>query len=348
MQALSTNRADRVAVNLLTRREWSLVLAVSLFASVIAGFVLSRVGPPGDPERQDPFQAILEDVTGATAWRYGARDDHGRVLDTIKIIENPEGGYLAVYHAWSGDEFLVHLATSTDLIRWAFTTTLEAGASQPTIASLPNGGYLVAFEKEADGSHLRFAYYSDPASLFEGVPQRIFDAPRTLSPFHEGTPNIYGVAMGESVTNSRIVAGFHYFDDRLGVDRVATGVLRNFTTWTTEDSTAYNEALVSESAKGNIGDRDDGAFLGEEYIVQEVQFAAGDWSSWRVFLYEVSTDTFALLNIKSHAGSTAFANPTFTVLKSPNGADCVVVTYFVPQESAKGGESGQLIFYTEY
>ena len=335
-------------VNLSTRREWSLVLAISLLASALVGLVLSRVGPPGDPERQDPFQALLEDVSGATAWRYSARDDYGRVLDTIKIIENPEGGYLAVYHAWSGDEFLVYLATSTDLLRWTFTTILEAGASQPTIASLPNGGYLVAFEKEADGSHLRFAYYSDPAGLFEGVPERIFDVPLTLSPFHEGTPNIYGVAMGESITDSRIVTGFHYFDDRLGVDRVATGVLRNFTTWTAEDATAYNEALVSEGAKGNIGDRDDGAFLGEEYIVQEVQFAAGDWSSWRVFLYEVSADNFALLNIKSHSGSTAFANPTFTVLKSPNGADCVVVTYFVPQEGAKSGESGQWIFYTEY
>lgn len=169
-----------------------------------------------------------------------------------------------------------------------------------------------------------------------------------MSPFHEGTPNIYNVTTEGDITNSRLVVGFHYFDHGLGVDRVATGVLLNFTTWTTQDETTYNAELVARGAEGNIGDRDNGAFLGREYNLQEVQFGVGDWSSWRVFLYDVSTEAFTLLDIETHGGSTAFANPTFTLLKSPSGADCVVVTYFLPHEGARGGEAGQLIFYTEF
>jgi hypothetical protein len=55
-----------------------------------------------------------------------------------------------------------------------------------------------------------------------------------------------------------------------------------------------------------------------------------------------------MLNIKTHKGSTSFGNPTFTFLKSPNGKDCIVVTYFLFSEGAKSGEAGQLIFYKEF
>ncbi|MFQ6012196.1 MAG: amidohydrolase family protein [Thermoplasmata archaeon] len=300
-----------------------------------------------EPEQGAAFRSILEDVSGATAFRYGARDDQGQVLDTIKIIENPEGGYLGVYHSSIAGTFRVRLATSTDLLRWTFQGTLETRASQPTIAPLPDGGYLVAFEKESEGAHLRFQYYPDLESLLGAVPQRTFDAPQTLSSL-EGTPSIYEATMDGGIANSEIVVGFHFFRGALGVDRVATGVLRDFATWTATEEAAYNAELVSRGAQGNIGDRDSGEFRGRAYRLQEVQFAPRDWSSWRVFLYDVPTEAFTPLEIKTRAGSTAFANPTFTLLRSPSGADCVVVTYFLPHEGAKGGEAGQLIFYNEF
>ncbi len=303
--------------------------------------------PP--PDRVTTFRTILENVTDATAFRYGARDDRGQVLDTIKIIENPEGGYLGVYHSYIAGTFQVRLAASTSLLDWTFAGTLETGASQPTLAGLSDGGYVVAFEKEGEGgSHLRFQHYPSLARLLEGVPQRVFDAPRTLSPFHEGTPNIHRVTMSDGIDDSEIIVGFHYFDPNLGVDRVASGILRNFATWTTKHEAAYNGELIAMGAEGNIGDRDRGAFLGKEYNLQEVQFAIGDWRSWRVLLYDVMEGAFTLLDIKTHAGSVSFANPTFTVLKSPSGADAVVVTYFLPHEGARDGEAGQLIFYTEF
>lgn len=57
---------------------------------------------------------------------------------------------------------------------------------------------------------------------------------------------------------------------------------------------------------------------------------------------------FHKLNITTHKGSTSFGNPTFTWLKSPNGKDCIVVTYFLFSEGAEEGEAGKLIFYKEF
>ena len=45
------------------------------------------------------FRGLIEDVTAATAYRYGATDDRGHVMDTAKIAWIPEAGaFAAVYH----------------------------------------------------------------------------------------------------------------------------------------------------------------------------------------------------------------------------------------------------------
>ena len=48
------------------------------------------------------IQTVLGDVVGSTGHRYGVRDSDGNTMDTAKIIANPSGGYLAIYHR--GDE----------------------------------------------------------------------------------------------------------------------------------------------------------------------------------------------------------------------------------------------------
>ena len=88
------------------------------------------------------IQTILGDVAGSTGHRYDAKDSAGNRMDTVKIITNPAGGYLAVYH--TGNR--VHLASSTDLLNWTFRRTLDPEASQPTICALPTGGFLTAAE----------------------------------------------------------------------------------------------------------------------------------------------------------------------------------------------------------
>ena len=44
-----------------------------------------------------------------TGHRYAVTDSAGNTMDTVKIITNPAGGYLGVYHTGSR----VNLATST-------------------------------------------------------------------------------------------------------------------------------------------------------------------------------------------------------------------------------------------
>ena len=295
------------------------------------------------------IMGLLEDVTAASDYRYDAKDDKGSGLDGIKIIENPNGGYLGVYHSFIGERVDVRLAASTDLINWTYVTTLEPDASQPTIAyHAPTGGYLVAFEKHKAGmGNVKFEYYSNIDNLFAANPSKTYDAPRTLSSLNEGTPNIYNI----NSDLSEIVVGFHYYWQGI-VDKVAKGWLTDLLgqdpMWITQAQTFYNGELQVKGVDGNIGDRDHGWLFGSEYNLQEGQLINGDWGSWRQWLYDYATYDFTLLDIKTHKGSTAFGNGTFTVLKCPNGNNGVVVTYFLFSEGAASGEAGELIFYTEY
>src|SRR6478672_8619841 len=88
------------------------------------------------------IQTLLGDVVGSTAHRYALTDSAGNTMDTVKIIPNPAGGYLGIYHTGSR----VNLATSTDLLTWVFRRSLDAQATQPTIYALPTGGFLTATE----------------------------------------------------------------------------------------------------------------------------------------------------------------------------------------------------------
>jgi photosystem II stability/assembly factor-like uncharacterized protein len=46
----------------------------------------------------------------------------------------------------------------------------------------------------------------------------------------------------------------------------------------------------------------------------------------------------------THGGSTAFANPTATMLRDPEGRDALMATLFVPMEGAAPGEAGSLLY----
>ena len=44
------------------------------------------------------LEGVVENVSGATGKRYQTRDNTGASMDGLKIIGNPRGGYLGVYH----------------------------------------------------------------------------------------------------------------------------------------------------------------------------------------------------------------------------------------------------------
>jgi hypothetical protein len=299
---------------------------------------------------------LIADVPAATSC-YGIRDDLGRTMDTLKVIENPAGGYLAVYHVGTGGGYFeVHLATSSDLMSWTHRALLDE-SSQPTITSTPDGGFLLAVEAGGGGRPpwLRFKYYPDLGRLLAADAARVFDAPHVVAPagrLAEGTPNVYQVTFEPDVDHSTIIAGFHYLrPGRLlgqgDVDRQARGRLAGFRHWTADREPRLDAALEAWTVTGNIGDRDELHWRGQPYTLIEGQFHKGDWRSWRVYLYDPASGAADPVPVRTHRGSVSFANPTATMLTAPSGAPALLITLFLPGEGAAAGEGGPLLYCRE-
>jgi hypothetical protein len=285
-------------------------------------------------------------VRSASAFRYDARDSVGNRMDTAKVIPGPAGGYLAVYH----DDETCHLAASTDLMNWTHRAVIDDPATQPTIAATGDGGLLTAAEfNDGHGGRLRVRYWPTLEALLTGRPAREFLASRTLSPCNEGTPSIRHISLDGDLDASRIELGFHYHRD-CQVDRQAVGTLTGFRAWTAATNPELDVAVERAAAAagqrvgGNIGDRDHLRYLGADYDLIEAQGRRGDFATWRVYLHDRAAGTAEQLDIVTHGGSTAFANPTATMLRDPAGRDAVMVTLFVPMEGAAPGEAGSLLF----
>ncbi|MEV8376270.1 hypothetical protein AB0P21_26245 [Kribbella sp. NPDC056861] len=333
--------------------------AVSALSLPALSATAGSTGPVGPTAVSDPARAelrgIVEDVVGATGKRYNTKDDAGHVMDTVKTIQDTTGGYLAVSHHLASDgHFRVNLATSTDLLNWHWVRELAGSntgpASQPTIAQASNGGFVLAWEQEQPGggnNHLAFRYFANRADLLAGRVTRSFDAPRRLSSCAEGTPNIYGITLSPDIEHSTIEIGGHYWwnCDR---DRQQRGRLTNFNSWTTAAQPTFDNALLHWGVGGNIGDRDQVGFRGYSFGLIEGQYTKGDFGSWRTFVYDYQTGNADRTTIRTNSGSTAFANPTVTALRAPNGQPAVLVTLFIPSEGAGPGEAGVLIYYKTY
>jgi hypothetical protein len=288
---------------------------------------------------------LLCDVPRATAF-HCVRDDRGRTMDTLKVIADPAGGYLAVYHCGAGRGiFEVHVATSPDLARWTWRARLDGFASQPYIAALPDGGFLVAVEGGGAGTPpwLRLHDFASRDDLLAAKASRTFDAPHTLVPRRkhaEGTPNIYAA----SPDRSRIDVGFHYYR-RGKVDRQARGVLTGFAEWTARPEPQIDRALEHWGVNGNIGGRDAFTWNGRQYLLVEGQGERRRWHTWRTYLYDVAGERAWPLPILTRGGSAAIANPTATVLDAPSGGPALLVTAHLFDVGAAEGEAGPLLFY---
>ncbi len=294
------------------------------------------------------LKTVLEDVPAATASRYDAKDSAGHTMDTAKIIADPAGGYMAIYHTDAGPYFQVHLATSTDLMHWQYRQSYGLHTHQPYLAASPDGGFVLA--NEADGPHgnwIQVRYYRSRADLLANHPLRSFDVPHTQVPadhLAEGTPNIYSIALNPDIDHSSIDIGFHYFKDGIS-DRQARGTLVDFSSWSAKAQPRMDQNLLDFGVQGNIGDRDQVTFRGDRFLISEGQFAQGDFGSWRVFLTNEASNQVVQLNVRTQGGSQAFANPTLSLLPSPHGGQALVVTYYIPADHAAPGEAGELIFY---
>ena len=134
---------------------------------------------------------------------------------------------------------------------------------------------------------------------------------------NEGTPSIEQVDLDAGVGASRIELGFHYHRD-CRVDRQAHGTLSGFRSWSAARNPELDAAIeraaaaVGEQVRGNIGDRDHLRYRSQDYDLVEAQGRRGDFATWRVYLYDRSAMTAERLEVVTHGGSTAFANPRAT------------------------------------
>jgi hypothetical protein len=338
----------------------TLAVAWALASGATAGTV--QAAAAGEAAARDRLAALIDDVSGATGAVFDVHDSTGLGTDTIKVIPGAEPGtYLAVYHVdLGGQRFAVRVASSSDLVHWKMGATLARSASQPTIATLPGGGFLVAWEQgrwlRHGVSHLVLAAYANETLLLAGIPAAWRSLPNTLSAQHEGTPSIDSLQMSGdpllpvapgALLSSRIRVGLHYYLPGPGVDRNAAGTLTNFRTWSAQPDPAINDAFGPAIA-GNIGGRDHVEFDGHPFTIVEAQSRHGDFGSFRVYLLDDSDDTLLALHPRTPGGSVAFGNPKVTVLDDPAGHRALLVSLFVFSQGAGPQESGPLVYWSEF
>jgi hypothetical protein len=129
------------------------MINIPTLAGLLAGATMlatCQQGPTGSGLTVQAARAqlrdLIVDVRAATAHRYRVLDDLGR-LGPIKIIPIPEASTFAGVYFTSSDPhgtFHVQLATSPDLMDWTWRVELADQASQPTIAAVSDGGYVLA------------------------------------------------------------------------------------------------------------------------------------------------------------------------------------------------------------
>jgi hypothetical protein len=322
-------------------RTWRGLLA--MLAVVAIGVLIARTAAPATRMPVElarrALQSIVEDVRGATAYRYSVDDDQGRSMDTADVIWIPEAGtFAAVYHSMSQADglFEVHLATSDDLLTWTWRTRLAVRASQATIEPASDGGYVMAWEQSPDPLHIVLTLFRRWADLLDATPSRRIAVPVTTPGCGEGTPSI------EAASSRRVSVAFHYHAGCTR-DRQAVGAT-DWKGWRASTRPLLDSALMRAGARGHIGDRDAIEFQGNRLMLIEGQLAADDPASWRTFLYDPETRSAEPLRIRTHGGTPNAANPTVSRIVI-DGRSAVLVTVFLFTEGAGPGEPGELIYY---
>lgn len=336
-------------------RRW---IAVAAVAAAAAGTtVVVRAGDdepaparaatsPGGPRFQ-AVRRVIERVDRADGVRYDAKDDRGRNLEGLKVVATGAPGarrYVGVSHHARGGTLDVQVVTSRDLLTWRGGRTLQRDASQATVRRLGDGSYLVAWERHAPRNHVALRHYADLDALLAATPDARFDAPLTLAPTAEGTPDIRSARLRGGPGDSTIELGLHVYRDG-DVDRQALATLEDFTRWKARRRTALDADLDALGLRGNHGDRDTFAVGGRAYEVLEAQRRKDDWASWRTYLRDGATGALAPLRMRFRFGQTSYGNPTASVLPGPRGGRVLFTSAFLFTEAAPRG-AGAVIAYT--
>lgn len=293
------------------------------------------------------FKAMLSNVDGSTNHKYGVKDNLGNSMDTSKIIYSPEKNrYLAVYHSDDGNRFSVWLAESTDLLNWNQQVKLfdsSESISQPYIQKI-NDRYYVAAERDTGTySYVQIKRYANADNLYTNNADRTLSITLTFSTSNDGTPSLIDLG-------NRILLGFHWNDVVAKADKQAIG----YVDYELAGYSGMKKVSITHdgSIRGDIGDRDFIVINGVPLIIlegsQELRGSPNFWKSWRIYVGDVSENlnsisryTLTQLSITNTGGGSSLANPSITILPSPNKNSilALVVSYFNFEAD------GPLIFY---
>lgn len=289
----------------------------------------------------------LENIKSAQLYKFQLKDDKGGRMDCLKVFQpTAKGDVYGVYHAMTGGVLSICLGISEkELTQWRQLCVLDEHGSQATVHVCEDGGFLIAYEKDAPNAvHIRLRYYPDLAALTGGKFSHEYDIARTLAPTAEGTPSFESVKIENSdPAKSEIRMRFHYFENA-NVDQLAEGRLSNFKSWTSSPLEQLNKTIAQQGGLGNIGDRDRFTWRGRSYYLQEVQLKRLDWGSWRTFLCDAQGSPIKQLAFKTPGGSVAFSNSTVTRIEDAKGRERLVVTQFIHRAGSRLKEHGELIY----
>jgi len=286
----------------------------------------------------------LEDIPKAELHQFGLRDDDGRTMDCLEVIQPSKRlELLGFYHTFKNGAFSVHLAKSKDFNKWTHVTELDSHASQASIHQAKDGSFLMAYEKDAPNScWIRIRHYENRAALTLGKFTKEIEIPRSLAPTAEGTPSFESVIIPDgNLSKSTIKLRFHFYKNAR-VDQLASGTLTNFKNWKATPSQKLNAAFKKLGGLGNLGDRDPFKWNGEKYYLQEIQGKVGDWGSWGIYLCDREGMPLKKLAFKTPRNATAFSNPSVSSIRTLTGEEQLLFSSFIHSRGTKPGEKGQV------
>ncbi|MBW3608128.1 MAG: hypothetical protein KY463_07190 [Actinobacteria bacterium] len=299
--------------------------------------------------------ATLLDPASADSFDADVRDNLGRTLDGLEVIDAPPGlgvpgRFIGVYHSLIGGVFVTHVATSDDLRHWTHHGDLDAHASQASLVSVLGGGFVLTVERDAPDaqyvstSNIVLRHYESWAAITAGSFSAEANLPRTLAPTAEGTPELRVLRWGATPAESQLEITFHYLK-HIEVDRQAAGLLTNFdpATWTPQPVPLVNDVFIALGTRGNLGDRADVLFEGRRFAVLEAQSVRADFSTWRWYLYDRDRNEARLLALHGPAGPFALGNPSVRAFTDAEGATTLFVSGYAFSQGAAFGEAGQFI-----
>lgn len=322
-----------------------------LFALAIALVPLALPSAAQAASTAQVAASLVGDVARADGALYQATTSNGGVsLDALKVIQGPvPGTYVGVFHVAqpSGGLFSVRLALSDNLRSWAGGPVLSWRASMPTIAAVPGGGYLVAFElADARGrSQIALEYFRSFSDLLVAKPARVVDLHRGLSATNEGTPSFHSIKLGSGIAHSRVVLGLHY-NSGDGVDRNGVGVLTDFSRWSERPNAALNRALEADGVRGSIGART-GLRLDDTRVqLIEGQTVPDSWNTWRIYAYEPANHVVSKVMLATPYGSSfSVGVPRASTVRSASGQSLLVLSAFVYQQGSPQKLDGELVWW---